>query len=232
MASKEKRGLPPGYDLNIPDQEGDKPVEIGDYLDEVDPATPRSPKPGPRQQCAENKVVEMRPPGPEGHDEPSPAAPPQEAETGEAKPASRKQKHRRKHSGPARKQINATPETLRMVDEIIDYVQTYSVQNDAKASEVFHALVLALYEARESIDLSEVPARGRWGTPTAKAFPISLKNAFQEAIASQVQAEPPLTPTLDVGAISTIQDWCERKVAVHRVGLVESGGSDLWSSAR
>ncbi len=184
MASKEKRGLPPGYDINIPDHDANRPVKIGDYLDEVDAATPRAPKSAPRQERTENKVVEMRPPTAEGHDEASPAAPSQEVETGEAKP-SRKQKHRRKHSGPARKQINATPETLRMIDEIIDYVQTYSVQSDAKVSEVFHALVLALYEARESIDLSEVPARGRWGTPTAKAFPISLKNAFQEAIASQ-----------------------------------------------
>jgi hypothetical protein len=184
MAKEKQRGLPPGYDINIPDQERNKPVQIGDYLDEVDAATSRPPKPAPRQERAENNVVEMPRPATEGHDEPSPPAPPpQGPETGEAKP-SRKQK-RRKHSGPARKQINATPETLRMIDEIIDYVQTYSVQKDAKASEVFHALVLALYEARESIDLSEVPARGRWGTPTAKAFPISLKNAFQEAIASQ-----------------------------------------------
>ena len=71
-----------------------------------------------------------------------------------------------------------------MIDELIDHVQTYSVQKDAKASEVFHALVLALYEAIEFLELSDVPARGRWGTPTAKSFPISLKNAFQEAIAT------------------------------------------------
>jgi hypothetical protein len=181
MPSKERRGLPEGYDLNIPDPDVSKPVQLGDYLEEVDQEIPRPAKPAPRQQRGANKIVEM-PRSSEGHAEVSPAAPPQEAKAGEAKPSRR---HRRKHSGPARKQINATPETLRMVDEIIDYVQTYSVQKDAKASEVFLALVLALYEARESIDLSEVPARGRWGTPTAKAFPISLKNAFQEAIASE-----------------------------------------------
>ena len=70
-----------------------------------------------------------------------------------------------------------------MIEDLIDHVQTYSVQKDAKASEVFHALVLAIFEATEFMDLSEVPARGRWGSPSAKAFPISLKNAFQEAIA-------------------------------------------------
>ena len=71
-----------------------------------------------------------------------------------------------------------------MIQELIAYVQTYSEQKDAKASEVFHALVLALYEAKEFIELGDVPERGRWGTPTAKAFPINLKNAFQEAIAT------------------------------------------------
>ena len=70
-----------------------------------------------------------------------------------------------------------------MIEDLIDHVQTYSVQKDAKASEVFHALVLSLYEATEFLDLSGVPARGRWGSATAKAFPISLKNTFQEAIA-------------------------------------------------
>jgi len=78
-----------------------------------------------------------------------------------------------------------TPETLRMVDEILDYVRTYSVQKDTKASELFHALVLALYEARDYLDLSRVQPRGRWGTPTAAAFPIGVKNAIQAAIADR-----------------------------------------------
>jgi len=82
-----------------------------------------------------------------------------------------------------RKQVNMTPETLHMVDEILDYVRTYGVQKDTKASELFHALVLALYEARDYLDLSRVQPRGRWGTPTAAAFPIAIKNAIQAAIA-------------------------------------------------
>jgi hypothetical protein len=76
-----------------------------------------------------------------------------------------------------------TPETIKMVDELLDYVRTYSIQKDVKASELFHGLVLALYEARERLDLSRVQPRGRWGTPTAAALPIALKNTFQAAIA-------------------------------------------------
>ena len=83
----------------------------------------------------------------------------------------------------SRKQLNLNPETLRMVDELLHHIQTQSVQKDAKASEMFHALVAALYDSREFLTLADVPPRGRWGTPTAFAFPVALKNAFQSAIA-------------------------------------------------
>jgi hypothetical protein len=83
----------------------------------------------------------------------------------------------------SRKQLNMNPETLKMVEELLSYIQNHSVQRDAKASEMFHGLVAALYDARELIALGQVPPRGRWGTPTAHAFPIALKNAFQSAIA-------------------------------------------------
>lgn len=43
---------------------------------------------------------------------------------------------------------------VKLVEHLLDFVQTYSVQKDLKASEMFHALVLALYETRECIDLS------------------------------------------------------------------------------
>ena len=42
----------------------------------------------------------------------------------------------------------------------------------------------------EELDLSNVPARGRWGTPTAQAFPISLKSAFKAAIAKSQKKNP------------------------------------------
>lgn len=81
-----------------------------------------------------------------------------------------------------RKQVNMTPETLRMIDELLAQVRTYSMEKDVRTSELFHALVLCVYEARAALDLSGVPPRGRWGSPTAAALPVALKNAFQEAI--------------------------------------------------
>jgi hypothetical protein len=170
-----KKGLPPSFNLDIP-RNDEGPVQLGDYLDEVVPAPP-APRLTPQRRVEEQKVIEMpRPVAPA--EEESPHAEPSGAEDTSPK----RRKKRRK--GPARKQINASPEALRMIEELIDHVQTYSVQKDAKASEVFHGLVLALYEAREFIELGEVAGRGRWGTPSAKAFPVNLKNAFQEAIAT------------------------------------------------
>ena len=87
----------------------------------------------------------------------------------------------------SRKQVNMNPETLQMVDELIDQICTQCVQSDVKGSELFHALVSTLYEAREYLDFSQVKPRGKWGSPTAKAFPVSLKNAFRTAIAERLR---------------------------------------------
>jgi len=88
---------------------------------------------------------------------------------------------------PPRKQMNMNPETLHMVDELLHHIQTYSGQKDAKTSEMFHALVSTLFEAREFLDFSNVRPRGKWGSPTARAFPVYLKNAFRSAISRRAQ---------------------------------------------
>lgn len=85
-------------------------------------------------------------------------------------------------SGPPRKQINMRPETLDRARELLWLVQEYGPQPDAKASEMFEALVDLLYEARGRLDLSEVPLRGKWGDASARQFPQHLKRAFADAI--------------------------------------------------
>jgi hypothetical protein len=196
VAKNSNRGLPPSFNLDIPEPSRDAPVQLGDYLEEVDaaPVVKPAPKPVAKASPPASNVVEMprpaeRPTAEKAPPERKPAETSPEIEPErraqpvltEPRPVPRSKKKVPKP--PPRKQINATPEALRMIDELIDHVQTYSVQKDAKASEIFHALVLALYEARDHLDLSEVPTRGKWGTPTAQAFPISLKGAFQDAIA-------------------------------------------------
>jgi hypothetical protein len=71
---------------------------------------------------------------------------------------------------------------MRMLDELLMQIRQQSMEKDVRASEVFHAMVLCVYEARAFLDLSVVPPRGRWGSPTAASLPVGLKNAFMDAI--------------------------------------------------
>jgi hypothetical protein len=81
-----------------------------------------------------------------------------------------------------RREISMTPETLRMSDELLEVIRSGSGQRDTKANELFHALVLLVYEVADNIDPHSIPKRGRWGTPTARAYPLELKNAFLRAL--------------------------------------------------
>lgn len=175
--AERKRGLPPSFDLNVPQSITQGPVQLGDYLDEEEGGlvVQAAPRPnvlsGTRGMRAVARSAPLTPPttgSPQPVLRPQPRPTPRPSHLSTTVP---------------RKQVNMTPETLRMVEALLSYVQTYSVQKDAKASELFHGLVLALYEAREHLDFSNVQPRGRWGTPTAAAFPTALKNAFQAAIA-------------------------------------------------
>jgi len=75
-----------------------------------------------------------------------------------------------------------SPETLRMLDDLVNHIRMHSAERDVRASEVIHALVLAAHEVQPYLDLTRVPARGKWGSATAAALPVALKDVFQEAI--------------------------------------------------
>lgn len=167
MAKKEQRGLPPEFDLRLP---GDKPVQLGDYLDEED-ALPRV---GKQRTQPEAVAPVYQPPVPPTL--PPPALPPQP-------PRVYFSRQQLRPGAVPRKQLNATPETMRMLDELLVQVRQQSMEKDVRTSELFHAMVLCVYEARAYLDLSGVQPRGRWGSPTAASLPVALKNAFMDAIA-------------------------------------------------
>jgi hypothetical protein len=171
-----KRRLPESFGLDVPESAVSRPVELGDYLDEdeIPPAPPRRPRESAPQarNVVEMPVKERREGRGEATRKEAPASPVRKVPP----------KPRRLTATVLRKQVNMNPETLHMVDELLEFVRTYSPQKDVKASELFHTLVLSLYEARAELVVSEIPPRGRWGTPTAQAFPVGLKNAFQKAI--------------------------------------------------
>jgi hypothetical protein len=189
--AKNRPGLPEGFEIDL-----DAPSQLGDYLDEDDfagnaarvlaakravaasaqPAktvnVPVAPPPTPKPQIAEP----VSPPAP---------LPRNEAVLDLAEARKRSAPKPAPFRRPERMQFNMRPETTKMFSEVVEFVQRYSLQNDAKASEIFDAVISILHEAKEEMAFNDVPRRGKWGTPTARAFPTSLGNAFARAIASR-----------------------------------------------
>lgn len=202
--AKFKPGLPDTFTLDV------QPVQnLGDYLDEP-PPTPRPQRkvvePPPATPVAEPvapvaagpaPVAAFAPPAPEvavpvverqpaavvattlirpqTPVTPAPTTPPTVAVVEDREERGLRPKA-------PRREISMTPETLRMSDELLDIIRSGSGQRDTKANELFHALVLLVYEVADELDPHSIPKRGRWGTPTARAYPLELKNAFLKAL--------------------------------------------------
>lgn len=194
MASKFKPGIPDNFTFDVP------PVnDLGDYLDERRPTPPvarraddtapavKVPSPAfPQPRVSAPAPEPVRPPPdrlpPQNVDVPRPVisapvaavvSPPAHAEEERQRPP--------RHTGP-RREINMSPDTQRMSDELLELICSGSGQRDTKASELFHALVLLVFEVKDELDLHVIPKRGRWGSPTARAYPLELKNAFRRAL--------------------------------------------------
>ncbi|ODU00288.1 MAG: hypothetical protein ABS79_03620 [Planctomycetes bacterium SCN 63-9] len=81
-----------------------------------------------------------------------------------------------------RREISMTPEAFRMSEELLEVIRNGSGQRDTAAKELVHALILLAHEVIDEIDPHSIPKRGRWGTPTARAYPLELKNAILKAL--------------------------------------------------
>lgn len=175
MAKEKTVGLPSDFKINV-----NKPVDLGDYLDET---TEPSKTVQLRRQA--RKPVE---PVAELSDEPleEQAKEAQQKPTRDVVRLRSKQEQTgdtaKKRKPVKRKQINMSPKTLERFGELVNYVQEYSQQSDAAASEVMDAIISAHYDAMSQLRLGSVPPRGRWGTPTAQAFKDALSKAFTEAL--------------------------------------------------
>lgn len=158
--AKATRGLPSTFSLELPD---DVPVDLGDFLDEPPPAIPMQRQvqaPIPQQPFRPEIVPDRR---------------------GESNTPPKPQKIT-KQSAVIRCQLNLTPKSKTMLEEMVKYVQTYSPEPDTRTSEVFQAIVGLLHGAMGELELSQLPRRGAWGSVTAKNFPGALSDAFEQAI--------------------------------------------------
>jgi hypothetical protein len=82
---------------------------------------------------------------------------------------------------PRRLQINLSVEAERKVLELLELLNSQS-REKINISDLTQGLILSLYDARDEINVSRLPDRGRWGTPTARSFPTALGHALREAI--------------------------------------------------
>lgn len=201
---KFKPGIPPDFKFDA------KPVDnLGDYLDEPAPSpvqqkvvtSPKLPEPERRPTAtsgATRVTVNVPPPVTPARLVAQPTSvqqkPPAVASPPANSPAPIDREERGLRVKAPRREISMTPETLRMSDELLALVRSGSGQRDTKANELFHALVLLAYEAKEELDVHTLPKRGRWGTPTAQAYPLELKNAFLQALLKKY-AEVSESPT-------------------------------------
>lgn len=191
--AKFKPGIPQGFSFDV------KPVQdLGDYLDEPGPM--RAQQRGANAARRELEPLAGTPPVPvRGPVEVPPVvspsrpaarltvtvSPPPPASQTASNAVGQELAGREERGGrpkAPRREISMTPDTLRMSDELLDMIRSGSGQRDTKANELIHALVLLVYEARDELDTHTIPKRGRWGTPTARAYPLELKNAFLQAL--------------------------------------------------
>lgn len=221
MAKDYKPGIPEGFTLNV------GPVsDLGDYLDEPPPTVrpqrkvaetrattvePQrvvqaiAPPPPPTQPVpvVEQRPVELRaqtvvvapPVPPQTQVVPAPVVQPPQMNDDVAE----REERGARPKGP-RREISMTPETLRMSDELLDVIRSGSGQRDTKANELFHALVLLVHEVRDELDPHAIPKRGRWGTPTARAYPLELKNAFLKALLKKYGESEAIELRYEVGS--------------------------------
>jgi len=82
---------------------------------------------------------------------------------------------------PERLQVNISLDANRKADELIELLNAQSSEKISQ-SDFIEALILSLYDARADINVGRLPARGQWGTPTARSFRPALTECLREAI--------------------------------------------------
>lgn len=176
-------GLPEGFTINVSAEDLTRPMELPGYLDEdpvlalanarralaakeaaIKPQETPKPTPSPKEegrglQSATSKIVSPPPAKLEQPKSLEPITPTLTQNRPEVLPLRR------------RLQINLAPDAERLVDELLDMLSAQSSERSIKISELIQALVIIAYEARAEIDVSRLPTRGRWGSPTANSFP-------------------------------------------------------------
>lgn len=175
-----KAGLPDNFDLKVSREElVEGPARLPGYLDRT------GVKIAPTIE--EEIVVPQKVVGPkvaQPH-EVTPAAMVIVPEKSEPTPVTREQEKPKSLKAPVprkRLQINLTADAQLMVEELVDQICQHSPEKGVNYNDVIQGLIIKLYESRSEMDVSQLPLRGRWGSPTAKSFATELSSVFGKAI--------------------------------------------------
>lgn len=173
--AKRKTGLPAGFDLGIT-KPSDKPIRVGDYLDEIDSKPAGTGLRPPPQTGGAEKGAAQAEPKPILEPTAEPAPRPTRSTT--TRPSSSGGGH------PSRTRLNVSQDGQRRLDAIWERMREFGPEKTLRKSEIIEAMILATYEARDQLDLSNVRKRGKYGSATHKNFPIALSESVRRAIAT------------------------------------------------
>ena len=157
MGKRKKAGLPDGFELGIDPPNNSKPIRTGDYIDDVLGVSPHANR-SPIESVSKTDVV-AKTVKPEQRSSPA---------TGQSLKRAR---------------LNVSMDGRKRLSSIVDHMANYGPEPDIRASEVIEALILALYDAQDQLDLSNVRRRGKFGSQSHKNFPIALAESIAIAMA-------------------------------------------------
>lgn len=176
-----KAGLPDNFDLKVSREElVQGPAKLPGYLDRTGvkiAPTVEEEVVAPQQRVLEPKIVERQ--------VASTAARIVIAENGEPAPVLKAEEKTKSFKAPVQRkrlQINLTADAQLMVEELVEQICQQSPEKGVNYNDVIQGLIIKLYESRSEIDVSQLPLRGRWGSPTARSFAKELSSVFGKAI--------------------------------------------------
>lgn len=185
-----KAGLPDNFDLKVSREElVQGPARLPGYLDRAGAKfaaiVEEAEEVGAPERVIEPKVVE-----------PSQVTPPAAKVVVAAKPEPaviKTEEKLKSFKAPVQRkrlQINLTADAQHMVEELVEQICQQSPEKGVNYNDVIQGLIIKLYESRSEIDVSQLPLRGRWGSPTARSFAKELASVFGKAIKdNESQAE-------------------------------------------
>ena len=90
-----------------------------------------------------------------------------------------------------RTRINIRKDGRQRLSNLQEHMAKFGPEPDIRLSEIIESLILALYESRQHLDMSNVRRRGKFGSTSHKNFPVTLAESVSRAIAKNEADKSP-----------------------------------------